>query len=323
MKKILIGFTVITALLIVSCKKEKNYSQITDDSLISKGNERSSDKKINATLKPVIIYQASQSSLNNSSNAFIISHINQINSSTTQAKPGHYSIFNNSSSVLSSVIIYSQQCITSAPTVELTYQVTTIESVGATYGLTYNAELNPSASILPTTASTYNEISSTIYDPNSVYVCASSTMARVSIVKFIIPAANYEASAIATISIKASSTGPALAPSTISENVSFTFPNNYYTGSPAIISVSSDPIESSFFVATECATCHSIHVICPNNGVFSYRLVGSSAPYTILNLSFSGTPLSIYTAPGTYEYTCTLSYNFGNSLPQTGTFTVN
>jgi hypothetical protein len=315
MKKIILVITTITLLILGACKKETGYPKID-----STNNDKAIQKTqngVNSQMRPVILYQASNSFLNNSSSTFITNYINNTNSTGVFPKAGHWSVFSASSSIIESVVRTSGDC--ASGTIDITYQVTTIESEGVTYGLSYSATLLLFGS---NNATSYTELSATPYNNSTPTVCGIPTIVRVSKVTFSIPTTNYENTSSATIRIKATSTSSMQAPYTISQNVSFTYPNDYYTLSPAKIIVGSGiPGGSGIGVYTQCSlACYSNHVICPTGGVFSYRLAGTNNPFTNVSLNYSGA--FIPTSSGTYEYSCILTYSFGTSLPFTGTIVV-
>jgi hypothetical protein len=260
------------------------------------------------------LYQASQSTLNNASSSFITNFINQTNNAGAFPKPGHWSIFAESNSIIASVVRTSGDC--AIGTVEITYQVTTIETQGVIHSLNYTATL---ALLNLQNAISYIQQSAVVYDNSSQTVCGIPIVTRVSLVTFSVPTQNYENVAGGQINITATSTTPTQSPSTLFQYILFDYPNNYYTGAPARIYVNdgalppppSGPV-SGISVKTQCGlACYSNHTICPIGGQFSYRLQGSNAMYTTVNLAYNGA--EIPTSPGTYEYYCTLQYSFGFS----------
>ncbi len=320
MKKIILGLATITLFALEACKKiqtEPTSKDLTTTNDLIKPSESSS----RVGVRPQIIYQASNSFLTNASNNFIGRVVANLNLNSTTIRPTPYTSFSNTNSIISSVINNSGGCVTG--TLDITYQVTTIETYGYQYALNYSGNLTVGSSPFVYSPTSFTPFGTPqILNQSSTLYCATPIVASTFNVTFSVPANLYELAAASDINITATSTGPLLAPYTISENVSFTYSNDYYTMSPARIFVNSGiPGGSGIGVYTQCGLgCYSLHTICPNSGVFSYRLLGSNDPYTNVNLNSLGA--SIPTSSGTYEYICTLAYSFGTSLPFTGTIFV-
>lgn len=110
-------------------------------------------------------------------------------------------------------------------------------------------------------------------------------------------------------------------PVVLSHACSLDFPNSYYTNNDARVTVVGGSGLVNVF--TDCSLCATAppHLICPDSGTFMYRLL-NTGPWTTQTLSAAGNMFFV-SPTGVYEYSCTLHYSFGNSLPRTGTFTIN
>lgn len=113
---------------------------------------------------------------------------------------------------------------------------------------------------------------------------------------------------------------------TISMNSTTTTTNDYFLNFPARVFVQADPQVSIFGVSTECSLmCYPTGTVCPTSGYINYQLQStiSPNPNPIIQKTFGyNGNLSIPASPGTYNYSCVLTYSFGQSQPKTGTFTV-
>lgn len=107
---------------------------------------------------------------------------------------------------------------------------------------------------------------------------------------------------------------------------SLTYPCSFFTNAPASIYVYPDT--GGFTVLTLCGfVCHDYnHIPCSQGGIFNYRLISSLPtnpnPWISVPLNVFGTSSLINTINGNYEYSCTLNYSCGTTLPKIGTFTI-
>jgi hypothetical protein len=99
----------------------------------------------------------------------------------------------------------------------------------------------------------------------------------------------------------------------------------YYANSPASLAVLYTTFNNNLFVADHCSATLCFpppYVICPDSGVFKYRITGTTT-WTVVNFT-SLVNITTLVPGNTYEWECTLNYTIGGlpvtSLPQTGTF---
>jgi hypothetical protein len=314
MKKVLILCTMASLMLLSSCKKDKEIGQSNPvETLKAKNNAINSNESSSQRIAPRLFYKASDAFLSQSATTFTHKYIDNLNRNTGISRPGPYSNFDASDAVVAQVW-FNGGCGTG--TVDVIYQVTTIEKYGYTYSLLYSWMLSAIGNYSPTTSYQYSQ---EVINQTSTYYCATPIVERIFYVTVNIPTNEYEFLSSATLLTTGTSSGTAVPPVTIYQDVSFTIPYQFYTGGPARIYPS--PSQGNLSVYTDCSLiCYSSHTICPLSGVFKYRLLGSTGPWITVNFNPSGAFLSM--SAGTYEYTCTLTYTFGNSQPNIGTFVI-
>ena len=126
---------------------------------------------------------------------------------------------------------------------------------------------------------------------------------------------SYTSNVITTCSLSGST------PSTIStSSATFGFSQSDYLNEAARVAVSGSPL--GMFVGTECSlVCYNYYVTCPTTVNFRYRL-SSTAPsgiWTYPTIPPSGTILTVSPTGANYDWECTMTYPFGNSLLSSGT----
>jgi hypothetical protein len=316
MKKIIMILALVVMVISMSCKKDiiqdKQESLQNSETLKSKGAVAKSGEEL---------FKASEKGLIQNSKLFVEKFLAIAKTKSNTARPSRCGSMDNVNNQFVNATSTDGFCGT-VGTTTLYYYTTIIEHAGInSLDYTFNLEMGGGVNSVGTSSQA---------GPNNVMLCMPYVPAcgddycyfvKTYFVTYTIPTAWFTLGGglIET-------TGTCGGTSTLHpDNAAFHVTDYIYLNSPARIYLY--PGTGGFNLLTECAIlCYPDFVTCPNSGTITYQLQSAISPnpnpVIVLNFPFFGIG-SVMAAAGTYDYTCILTYSFGNSLPLTGTFTVN
>lgn len=310
MKRLLTTCAIAAVAFLSSCKKDKSFDLQQE--------KQPYDLKANKMLsKPEgFNFQTSDAALKADTKKLVDACRASIKQGAISQRPGHCPLLVQSSSIFVGTNP-SYSCMQPATT--LVFQVSVIESPAYNYQLDYSFDLYTGA-IFPATGTfalqNVTELCP-IWNPNGQ--SGECPLLKVFEVTFTIDTREYEKINSATVGVNAICQQPGSSPTNLFNLVSIDYPCSEYVISPAIIYV--NPSVGSFDVGSQCTIiCHDPHFACPIDGTFNYRLLPNGS-WQSVNLPW-GNIFSHPAAPGNYEYSCTLNYSCGTTLPATGIFIV-
>ncbi len=311
MKRALTAIALVVIVFLSSCKKDKTLENQQERQFTS----FKTNKPTSSTV--VFNYKASEATLKANTQS-LVNAFKAGNVGGTALRPGFCPTMAKSTSILSRV---SDTC--GGVNTTLVYQVSVIELPAYTYQLNYSFALAPSGPLFYIPG-TFTPPTDTILCPdwNLNGVAGECPLLKVFEVTFVMYRHTYIETNSTTIEITATCQQPGSTPTKLYNNVSLEYSCTEYLNSPAIIYIN-NPAIGLFNVESQCGiACPNPHFICPNGGTFNFRLAGSSNSWQSISIPALGSFYNQPAAPGIYEYSCTLNYNCGTSLPATGTFQV-